>query len=116
MHLGDIHAPVHCDFCGRLGDWLLPCRCEHGTHNMSDDSVYSSGHLGIHWDSDIDTAEFLETEDEETDDEDSVNNTNQSTSVYFQSTPHSYFYFISWFLHSFFSIFSIHHAYFSDIQ
>ena len=58
-HLGDIHAPVHCDFCGRLGDWQLPCRCEHGTHAMSDDSVYSSGHLGIHWDSDIDTAEFL---------------------------------------------------------
>ena len=75
---------------------------------MSDDSHYSDGQLDIHFDSDVDTAEFLQTDtDNETDDdtnndEDSVtsdNENNSSTTCYFQSLLSSnhftWFFFLS---------------------
>ena len=90
----DIHAPAHCCYCGRLGDWLTSCRCGKDLHNMSDDDDYSAGQLAIHWDSDVDTTEFLETnedtDEEEQGDEDegvaSVNNLNTTTTHYSQSS------------------------------
>ena len=108
----NLHAPAHCDFCGRLGDWMMSCRCAHGVHNLSDDGDYSDGHLGIHWDSDLDTAEFLQTDEEDSDDEDGVNDgsihadsgndTNNTISAYSQSTNHcSNFLSGWWFLLSF---------------
>ena len=109
----DMHPPAHCDFCGRLGDWMLPCRCEHGTHNLSDDEDYSTEHLGIHWDSDLDTAEFLQTDEEETDDEASVDSTtnvaasgniNNTTSPYSLSFTSNSFRYITWFFLSLISV------------
>ena len=73
---------------------------------MSDDSDYSQGMLEIHWDSDVDTAEFLETDDE-TDDESvsnteegnvaSFNYTNSSTTYYSQSAQPPLSYFCAWY-------------------
>ena len=71
---------------------------------MSDDGYYSEGQLDIRFDSDVDTAEFLET-DHETDDDStnegdsvvSVNENNSSTTCYSQSLSSSH-YFIWYFL------------------
>ena len=90
----DIHTPAHCSYCGRLGDWLTSCCYGKDLHNMSDDDDYSAGQLAIHWDSDVDTTEFLETnedtDEEEQGDEDkgvaSVNNLNTTTTHYSQSS------------------------------
>ena len=95
----DIHAPAHCEYCGRMGDWLCYCRCGRGLHTMSDDGYYSEGQLDIHFDSDVDTAEFLET-DHETDDDStnegdsvvSVNENNSSTTCYSQSLSSSHYF------------------------
>ena len=101
LHLifNGIHAPAHCEYCGRMGDWLCYCRCGRGLHTMSDDGYYSEGQLDIHFDSDVDTAEFLET-DHETDDDStnegdsvvSVNENNSSTTCYSQSLSSSHYF------------------------
>ena len=44
----DIHPPAHCEYCGRLGDWLLSCRCGKEAHVLSDYSDYSRGRLDTH--------------------------------------------------------------------
>eukprot|EP00972_Heterocapsa_arctica_P096757 14275316-Heterocapsa_arctica.AAC.1 len=51
----DIHAPAHCAYCGRLGDWLTPCQCNGGLHEMSDDDHYNEDTLEVHFDSDVDS-------------------------------------------------------------
>ena len=98
----DIHPPAHCEYCGRLGDWLTLCRCGKDAHVMSDDDDYSQGRLNIHWDSDVDTAEFLETDNETDDDSDSnteegddvvsLTENNYSTTPYFQPVHLSHFF------------------------
>ena len=94
----DIHAPSHCGYCGRMGDWLTPCRCGRGLHENSDDEDYSEGRLEVHFDSDVDTAEFLGTDTEDTDNESNnerenevdslINEPNTTTTHYFQSSNH----------------------------
>ena len=101
---GDIHEPAHCNFCGRLGDWKLPCRCDRGVHYWTDDDDYSDNWLDIHW-SDEDTAEFLATdsdsdEEEGAEDEElefNINSSNSPTTSYLLTLYGSW-----WFLQSFF--------------
>ena len=105
----DIHAQAHCTYCGRLGDWITPCRCGAALHTLSDDEDYSDGHLEIHWDSDVDTAEYLATDedtdgdtDEDGEDEENeleqVTNNNSSFTHYSHSSFLSVEPFFMWFL------------------
>ena len=71
-----MHQPTVNIVAAWVTDWLSSCRCGRGLHTMSDDGYYSEGQLDIHFDSDVDTAEFLET-DHETDDD----STNEGDSV-----------------------------------
>ena len=97
----DIHTPAHCDYCGRLGDWRTTCQgCGRGICDLSDDSVYSTNQLRVHWDSDADTDDFVETDadsaaDEEEEQElDSVSNDNNNASTVYYSYHSHYWNFL----------------------